>query len=268
MSFEVGADAYESYMGRYSTPLAAQFAELVSARSGQRALDVGCGPGALTAVLVGRLGAQHVAAVDPSASFVEAARALLPDVDVQQASAEKLPYPAHAFDLTLAQLVVHFMAAPEAGIREMARVTRPGGVVAACVWDHAGGRGPSATFWRAAHDLDPTVQDESDLPGVRDGHLAELFQRAGLSEVKQTTITVRTSFADVDAWWEPFTLGVGPAGAYLATLTPDRREQLRAHCENLLPTGRFDIHATAWTASARAPVAVHPVVGDSSGDRG
>jgi SAM-dependent methyltransferase len=251
MSFEVGAEAYDCYMGRYSEPLAARFAGLVNAGPGQRVLDVGCGPGALTAVLVQRLGAQSVAAVDPSASFVSAVRARLPDVDVQMATAEKLPYPDKAFDLALAQLVVHFMADPEAGIREMARVTRPGGIVAACVWDHAGGLGPLATFWRAVHDLDPTAQDESDLPGVRDGHLVELFERAGLHPAGQTTITVRTSFADVNAWWQPFTLGVGPAGAYLASLDPDHRERLRARCTELLPTGRFDIEATAWTATAR-----------------
>lgn len=149
------AEAYDCYMGRYSDLLAVHFAKLVNAEPGQRALDVGCGPGSLTAVLVRRLGAHSVAAVDPSTAFVSAVQARLRDVDVRQGTAEKLPHPDNTFDLTLAQLVVHFMPNPEAGIREMARVTRPGGTVAASVWDHAGGRGPSATLWRAAHDLNP-----------------------------------------------------------------------------------------------------------------
>jgi SAM-dependent methyltransferase len=251
MSFEVEAAAYGEFIGRYSEPLATQFADYVEARAGQRALDVGSGPGALTAALVERLGPQAVVAVDPSASFVSAVRRRLPDVDVRQARAERLPFPDDAFDLALAQLVVHFLDDPEAGIAEMARVTRPGGVVAACVWDHAGGLGPLTILWRAVRDLDPAALDESGLPGVREGHLVELFKSVGLHPVEQTTLTVSASFADADAWWRPFTLGVGPAGAYVAKLDPDHRESLRNRCAELLPPGPFIVEATAWTAKAR-----------------
>src|SRR5947209_7396719 len=142
MTFDVAADSYDRLMGRYSAQLAPQLADLGEVRLGNKALDVGCGPGALTTELVTRLGAESVAAVDPSEPFVAAARARHPGVDVQRASAEGLPYPDDEFDATLAQLVVHFMADPVAGLREMARVTRPGGIVAASVWDHAGGRAP------------------------------------------------------------------------------------------------------------------------------
>lgn len=254
MSFDVGAEAYGEFMGRYSEPLANEFAELVEAGPGQRALDVGCGPGALTSVLVRRLGADSVTAVDPSASFVSAARRRLPDVRVEQAVAEQLPFAEDSFDLALAQLVVHFMTAPVVGIGEMARVTRPGGVVAACVWDHAGGRGPLSTFWRAARDVDPNTYDESDLPGVRDGHLVELFEQAGLAHATQTTLTVRAAFADVDAWWHPYTLGVGPAGAHVQTLDPDHLDRLRRRCAELLPTGPFQVVANAWAVVARVPM--------------
>src|SRR6185436_7779459 len=147
-------------------------------RAGQRVLDVGCGPGALIAELVARTGSANVAAVDPSASFVEAARERQPGVDVREASAEHLPFDDDRFDAALAQLVVHFMADPVGGIREMARVVRPDGVVAASVWDHAGGQGPLTLFWDNARDLDPSVADESDMPGVREGHLAEIFASA------------------------------------------------------------------------------------------
>jgi SAM-dependent methyltransferase len=251
MSFEVDAAAYGEFMGRYSEPLAAQFADAVDARAGQRALDVGAGPGALTAVLVERLGAHAVTAVDPSAAFVSALRRRLPEVDIRQAKAERLPFPDKTFDLVLAQLVVHFMDDPQAGIAEMARVARPGGVVSACVWDYGNGLGPLSAFWRAVRDLDPAAPDESAFAGAREGHLVELFQSAGLHRAEQATLTVSASFPDADSWWRPFTLGVGPAGAYVATLDPDRRERLRAHCAELLPPGPFTVEARAWTATAR-----------------
>src|SRR5687768_9158867 len=153
MSFDVAADAYDQFMGRYSRLLSPQLADLAGVQHGQRVLDVGCGPGALTAELVARLGPAAVSAVDPSEPFVAAARARHPGVDVSQASAEDLPFPDGGFDAALAQLVVHFMTDPVAGLTEMARVTRRDGVVVACVWDHAGGLGPLGLFWRAAHAL-------------------------------------------------------------------------------------------------------------------
>ena len=157
MSFAVGADAYDRFMGRYSVPLAPQLADFAAVAHGQRALDVGCGPGALTAELVRRLGPAAVVAVDPSEPFVVAARERHPDVRVERAAAEQLPFDDREFDASLAQLVVHFMTDPVAGLREMRRVTRELGVVAACVWDHDGGQGPLSVFWEAAHELDPDV---------------------------------------------------------------------------------------------------------------
>jgi SAM-dependent methyltransferase len=248
MSFQVTADAYHQFMGRYSEPLARQFVALVGARRGQRALDVGAGPGALTAALVETLGDDAVSAVEPSAPFVQALRARLPTVDARLAPAEAIPFPDDAFDLVLAQLVVHFMKDPVAGLTEMARVTMPTGTVAASVWDHAGGRGPLALFWRAARDLDPTVHDESDLAGAREGHLVELFGAAGLREVRGGALTVTIPYSDFDDWWRPYTLGVGPAGSYVDSLDPDRREALRRHCQQLLPPGPGVVEAIAWTA--------------------
>ena len=252
MTFNVSADAYDRFMGRFSGPLAAQFVDLAHVRAGQRALDVGCGPGALTAQLVDRLGAGAVSAVDPTAQFVAAVRARLPGVDVRTAVAERLPFPDDSFDLALAQLVVHFMTDPVAGLSEMVRVTRPGGLVAACVWDHAGGSGPLSTFWRAARDIDPHARDESDLAGARDGHLAELCEAAGLKDIARTSLTVTVRFATFDDWWEPFSLGVGPAGAYVAQLDQAQREALRARCARLLPQPPFEVTASAWSVRGRA----------------
>ena len=137
------AERYARFMGRFSVPLADAFVGLTGARVGMRALDVGCGPGALTARLVDRLGPAQVCAVDPSAGFVAAVRTRWPDLDVRQGTAEALPFEDATFDVATAQLVVHFMADPVGGLREMGRVAS-GGTVAACVWDHAGGGGPLA----------------------------------------------------------------------------------------------------------------------------
>lgn len=248
MSFNVSADAYMRFMGRFSEPLAVRFAELAGVRRGQRVLDVGCGPGALTAELVSRAGADAVSAVEPSASFAAAVRERLPGVNVRRSAAEQLPFPDGGFDAAMAQLVVHFMADPVLGLREMGRVTRPGGMVAACVWDHAGGRGPLAAFWSAVRELDPAADDESGLAGVREGHLAGLFAQAGLGGTQVATLTVRVRYASFGRWWEPFTLGVGPAGAYVASLAPDRQAALREQCRRLLPAAPVEISATAWAA--------------------
>ncbi len=253
VSFDVSADAYLRFMGRYSEPLAVQFAGLAGIRAGQRVLDVGSGPGALTAELVRRAGPGAVSAVEPSASFAAAVRERLPGVDVRPSAAEQLPFPDRSFDAAMAQLVVHFMADPVAGLREMGRVTRPGGVVAACVWDHGGGRGPLTTFWRAARELDPAARDESDSAGVREGDLARLFARAGLGDAQSAALTVLVRHAAFEQWWDPFTLGVGPAGGYLRSLAPGRRAALRERCRELLPAGPIEVSATAWAATARLP---------------
>ena len=252
MSFTVAADAYDRFMGRYSVPLAPRFADLADVARGQRALDVGCGPGALTTELVGRLGGAAVTAVDPSEPFVEAARERHPGVQVERASAEHLPFADREFDAALAQLVVHFMTDPVAGLREMARVTRRDGVVAACVWDHAGGQGPLSVYWDAARELDRDVEDESALAGARKGHLTELFDAAGLRGIEETQLTVSVEHSSFEDWWAPFELGVGPAGVYAAGLEPERQAELRERCREKLPAAPFLLTARAWAARGRA----------------
>jgi SAM-dependent methyltransferase len=248
VSFDVAAEAYDGFMGRYSRLLSGQLADLASVHLGQRVLDVGCGTGALTSELVARLGSRGVVAVDPSESFVAATRARNPGVDVRQAPAERLPFADKSFDAVLAQLVVHFMNDPVAGLTEMGRVTRRDGVIAACVWDHGGSQGPLRLFWDAARALDPDVDDESHRPGTRAGHLAELFEAAGLRNVEGTTLSVQLEHASFEAWWEPFTRGVGPAGAYLASLDEERRTELRDRCRRRVPVEPFVTTAVAWAA--------------------
>jgi SAM-dependent methyltransferase len=251
-AFGVAADAYDRFMGRYSTRLSPQLADLAGVREGMRVIDVGCGPGALAAELVERVGAPNVVAVDPSKSFVESARERLPGVDVRIAPAEKLPYPDDCFDAALAQLVVHFMDDPAAGLAEMRRVTRPDGTVVACVWDHAGGQGPLSAFWEVATELDPEVHDESDLAGARSGDLERLFQGAGLRDVEETALSVSLEHPSFEDWWEPYTAGVGPAGVYIAKLDDERRTRLREACRAALPEPPFVLTARAWTARGLA----------------
>jgi SAM-dependent methyltransferase len=248
MSFDVSADAYDRFMGRYSVTLSPQLADLAGVTEGQRALDVGCGSGMLTVELVSRLGADAVAAIDPAQLFVAAVAERNPGVDVRHGGAERLPFADDEFDVALAQLVIHFMADPVAGLREMARVTRAGGHVAASVWDLAGGRAPITPFWRAAVELDPGARDESALAGVHQGDLSALFAAAGISDVAEAELHASVEHPTFADWWDPFALGVGPAGVYLEGLDADGRAALREHCQAMLGDGPFTLPAVAWAA--------------------
>ncbi len=231
-------------MGRYAEPLAQVFAAFAGIGEGDKVLDVGCGPGALTARLLS--GGAAVAAIDPSPPFINAIRMRCPDVDVRQGTAEELPYDTDAFDAAVAQLVVHFMTDPVVGIGQMARVTRPGGVVAACVWD--GPTGALAPFWDSVHVIDPEAQDEALLSGAHRGHLTDIFEAAGLRDVEEGPIAVDVVHPTFAEWWEPYTFGVGPAGEYVQRLDDDGRSRLKAVARERLGDGPFTVTATAWAA--------------------
>ena len=253
MSFDVSADAYDRFMGRYSASLSPQLADLAGVAAGQRAVDVGCGSGMLTAELVARLGAGAVAAIDPSAPFVEAIGARFPGVDVRRGTAEDLPFEDGEFDAALSQLVVHFMRDAVQGLREMARVTRPGGAVAASVWDLAGGRAPISPFWRAAVALDPNARDEMAVTGGRAGHLGALFAEAGIENVRAVEHPAVVEHQTFDEWFGPFTLGVGPAGSYLVGIDEERQAAVRERCRAELGDGPFTIPSFVWAAVGVSP---------------
>jgi SAM-dependent methyltransferase len=253
MAFDVSADSYDRFMGRYSVLLAPQLADLAGIEEGMRVLDVGCGSGVLTGELVERVGAKNVTAIDPSIQFVDAIRERYPGVDVRPGTAEQLPYTDGEFNAALSQLVVHFMRDPVAGIAEMGRVTRAGGAVAACVWDLAGGRSPISPFWQAAHELDPSAEDESERAGGTEGSLADLFAAAGIGHVESGDLVIHVHHDSFEEWWEPFVLGVGPASAYLNKLEPAVRDAIRERCRELMPTGPHTIEWHAWAARGVAP---------------
>ncbi len=246
------ADSYARFMGRFSEPLAAEFSLAVRDVRG-RVLDVGCGPGVLTEVLVRRYSAKRVDAIDPTPGFVEAARVRLPGVDVRLGSAEELPYADGSYEVAFAQLVVHFMKDPVRGLSEMARVAS-GGLVAACVWDHGGGRGPLSLFWECAQELDPEARREADAsPGSQKGDLARLMTEAGIDVEVDGQQSVTIQLASFEDWWAPYEEPAGSVGDYLAGRTPEQVAELRELLRSRLPEGPFEVTAWTWTAVGRSP---------------
>jgi SAM-dependent methyltransferase len=248
-AFVVPAEGYDRLMGRYLVSLGPAFADAAGITPGQRVLDVGCGPGGLTGELVRRVGASAVAAIDPSPPFVEACRARHPGVDVQVGVAEQLPFADDAFDASLACLVVGFMSDAHAGVLEMARVTKPGGTVAACFWDVA--QMPAIQlFWRAAAEVDPSRSGEVARLGSREGDLGALLTNSGLGDVQETALAAHAEYQNFADWWSPIAQGIGPAGAYYLSLDDERRGAVRATCERLLghPDSSFVLEARAWCA--------------------
>jgi SAM-dependent methyltransferase len=218
-TFRTPAEAYDQHIGRYGPELARALCDAAGVAPGMTALDVGCGPGALTTVLVERLGGARVAAADPSAPFAAACAERLPGVRVEHAPAERLPFGDAEFDVALAQLVVNFMSDARAGVGEMARVTRAGGTVGAAVWDYAGEMTLLRRFWDAAVALDPSARAHDEF----------------------------------DDLWRPLETGVGPSGAYVAALAPANRAALREELRARLGVadGPFRLEARAWVVTGR-----------------
>jgi SAM-dependent methyltransferase len=247
VSFTVGTEAYARHVGRYGPALAAAHADAVGLLAGDSALDVGCGPGTLLAELARRLGAARVAGAEPSEPFAAAALVAVPGADVRLAPAERLPFADAAFDVATSQLVVNFMADAPVGVAEMRRVATR--TVASCVWDYAGEMTMLRAFWDAALELDPGAPDEGrTMRYASPRELALLWTEAGLHHVETEALVVEAAYRDFDDYWEPFTTGLAPSGAYYAALDDDRRAALREACFRRLgsPSGAFTLGARAW----------------------
>jgi ubiquinone/menaquinone biosynthesis C-methylase UbiE len=256
MSVPGAAEAYDHHVGRYGSQLAAGLMRVAGIRRGQRVLDVGCGPGALTSALAEVVGAERVAAVDPSEPFVAACRARVPGADVRVGAGERLPFATGTFDAVLAQLVVQLMHDREAGVREMARVAAPRGTVAACVWDSR--RMPLLrSFWDAALEVAPERAAAID-DGRRVGYespeeLAALFELCGLAGVTTGELIVHADYEDFDDLFRPFAAGAGHSGACFVSLGGSEQAALAAEAHRRLgsPAGSFTLSAHAWWAIGR-----------------
>lgn len=245
------ADQYDRFVGRYAHELARSLIAETRVRSGQRVVDVGCGPGALAAELVEVVGAGNVAAIDPSPSFVEACQARLPGVEVRVGAAEALPYDDRTFDAALAQLVLNFMTDAETGVREMARVTRRGGRIGVATWDYSDGMTMLRTFWDAAVALDPggrAVDETATMRYCRPDEMEDLLTRSGLRDVAISQASPMARYDSFGDLWSAFEGRIGPAGLYVQSLGSDRRGALRDEFRRRLGVGDapFQLSARAW----------------------
>ena len=255
MAFDVPAERYDRFMGRYTPSLATKMCDAAGLSGDTRALDVGAGPGGLTVELSARVGAENVAAIDPVERFVAACRERCPGADVRRGGAEDLPWANASFDATLSSLAIAFFADADRGVAEMARVTKPGGRIVVCMWDLVGGGMTMLRiFWDAVRRLRPTAQGEEMRPGTARGDIATRLERAGLVDVIDTALLVEATYTDFDDFWDPLTFSVGPAGEFLQTLDAGERAQVRELCRESLPDGSFTLDARAWCATGTVAV--------------
>jgi SAM-dependent methyltransferase len=249
-----GGQKYEAYVGRWSRVVARSFIRWLSPRAAASWLDVGAGTGALTATILEAASTSRVVAIDPSEAFIAYARAHLPAARayVTVGDAQALPFSEGSFDVSVSGLVLNFVPRPARAVAELGRVTRPGGTVAAYVWDYAGEMQLIRRFWEAAAAVDAAaaaLDEGRRFPITRPGPLAELFADADLEEVETLAIDIDTSFDDFDQLWSPFLGGQGPAPAYVASLSEKGRDQLREQLRRSLPVaadGRIALAARAW----------------------
>lgn len=254
-------DAYEAYVGRWSRKVAGEFLRWLAVPAGRRWLDVGCGTGALTATVLATAEPAQVVGVDTSEGFLAQARARINDARVQfrLGDAQSLPLPDGRFDVVVSGLALNFVPDPARAVAEFARVTAPGGVAAAYVWDYAEGMVMMRYFWDAATALDPAASELDEgrrFPLCNPAPLEELWQQSGLRQVSVEAMQIPTVFADFDDFWGPFLGGQGPAPGYVASLAEDRRIALRDLLRSRLPAGAdasISLTARAWAVRGVLP---------------
>lgn len=256
LSKEVWAsgDAYEPYVGRWSRLVAREFLTWLGVAPGSRWLDVGCGTGALSQNVLGVAAPAHVKGMDRSDGYIAHAREQMHDdrISFEVGDAQALPDETASYDATVSGLVLNFIPQPDRAVSEMARVVKPGGIVAAYVWDYSGKMQLMRHFWNAAIALDPhaiELDEGRRFPLCQAKPLAELFQGAGLKKVEVQPIDISTDFKDFDDYWSPFLGGQGPAPSYAMSLSEERRTALRERIRAGLPfalDGSIPLVARAW----------------------
>ena len=259
-AWQAGA-LYEPYVGRWSRVVAAEFVHWLAPAAQLDWLDVGCGTGALSDVILQRTDPRTVRGLDLAPAFIEYARAHVrdPRATFDVADAQSLPVDSSSVDVAVSGLALNFVPQPLRAAGEMARAVRPGGVVAAYVWDYARKMELMRHFWDAAVALDATALELDEgrrFPLCQPETLAKLFMEAGLGDVQSRAIDVPTRFRDFDDYWSPFLGGQGPAPGYAMSLTEPRREALRDRLRAslpLAPDGSIPLTARAWAVRGRVP---------------
>lgn len=258
MSLFEAVGAYDRFMGRYSEQLAPALAGVAGITAGASVLDVGCGTGISTAALAELAGSERVAGVDPSERFVAAACRRVPGADIRVGTAEQLPFEDDSFDATVSQLVFAFVDDPDGAVREMRRVTRRGGVLAACMWDVSGEMTLLRVFWETAKAVARQEAERYDETTkrrfTREGELGDLWRRSGLDDVRDGALVVSAAYSNFDDLWDPLEGGVGPAGSFVASLDAETRRALRQELRLRLDVddGPFELSARAWYAAGKA----------------
>lgn len=239
----LSAEGYERMMGRWSARLAPLFVDFARIQDAGRVLDVGCGTGSLVQAVAHMAGRSEIVGIDPVQPFIEYCRSRFPHrrVSFDRGSALELPYPDRSFDQSLSLLVLMFIPQPEKAAREMRRITRPGGTVAAATWDESGMK-MNAVFWEEAIRLDPAAEARAERPRQlnRVGQLANLWRATRINHVEETVIDFQMDLGSFDDYWLPYMSGTVPSGVYVADLSPDGRDALRAGLRKRLLADRSD----------------------------
>ena len=252
---------YERFMGRWSRLLAPRYIAFAGVKNGDRVLDVGTGTGSLAAAVEANMPASQIVGVDPSEGFIAYAQknAKSTRVHYEVGDAQALKFKDASFDSTLALLVMNFVPDHNKAITEMRRVTRPQGIISACVWDYDQGMQMLRFFWDEAIALDPAIEpkDERHMKLSHQGQLGDLWKKAGLINVKEEPLVIDQAYSSFNDYWEPFTKGAGPGGAYVVSLPEDRRRQLEARMRKRLlgdrADGPFTLKAKAWCVRGEVP---------------
>lgn len=254
-------DAYEAFMGRWSRRLAPALVEFAGVKDDEHVLDVGCGTGALTEAILAACPNARVVGIDPSPEFVVAAqrRTRGKNALIEVGQAGRIEFHDRTFDRVLSLLVFNFLPDPEIALAEQRRVARPGGTIAASVWDYGGGMRMLNAFWEevAATNPEAGARHEKHMPLCRLGELGALWRAGGFEDVEERPLTIEQRFASFDDYWLPFRGGVGPAGAHVASLTDSDRDTLRDRIRaRLLGEGEdrvFTLEARAWAVRGTVP---------------
>jgi SAM-dependent methyltransferase len=253
-------EAYEHYVGRWSRPVGQMFLDWLAPVSGLRWADVGCGTGALTETILSKADPERVVGVEPSEGFLGLARTSIEDqrAEFKIGDALSLPLDDHIFDVVVSGLVLNFVPDRKKALEEMRRIVKPGGTIAAYVWDYAGEMQLMRYFWSSVCELFPdgASHDEGNkFPICKPEPLMDLFHAAGLEAIEANALDAPTVFVDFDDYWSPFLRGQGPAGAYCVSLSAEDQERLRSHLENALPfsdDGSIALIARAWAVRGTA----------------